>query len=304
MIVFATAPNKIAFDGAGNHSPFTEALLKYMGQTDKSLSSIVTQVTADVFSATNQRQRPYTTMSLLEDVYLAKDQDSVVAPAQVAATTPAPAATTSDEPVLAEAVVRDATPATTALALADKRPSRTRDDPQTLGLSEIVDGRIGEGVSHYWSAILQPGTYQVVLDGERADDRRQGFTNFDINFSNVSGQELASKIGADGYYLRSRFTRVLEVSAETEVIVTIGGTNTVVDYDLALLPEDVETPTPYLKEPFPVETLVIGAQSETSKAPLGFQVEKPRFLDPQAKSLAGPEHPARPMDMTRLTPVP
>jgi len=216
MIVFATAPNKIAFDGAGNHSPFTEALLRHMGQTNKSLSSIVTQVTADVFSATNQRQRPYTTMSLLEDVYLAKDQDIVAAPAQVAANTPEPAAPTTDATVLAETVVRDATPSIAPLALADKSPSRTKDEPQTLALSEIVDGRIGEGVSHYWRTTLQPGTYQMVLDAERADDERQGFTNFDINFSNADGQELASKINASGYYLRSRYKRVINAHAVFE----------------------------------------------------------------------------------------
>ncbi len=259
MIVFATAPNKIAFDGAGKHSPFTQALLRYLGQQNKSLSSIVTQVTADVFSATNQRQRPYTTMSLLEDVYLAKDPDAT---APLEAATKAPDQTPLTETASAETVVREATSGQPALPLADRRASTTRDDPQHLRLSEIVEGRIGEGVRHYWHATLQPGTYQVVVDSERADETRSSYTDFDIDFRNADGLELAPKVSADGYYLRARYKRVLKVGSETELVIGVGDASAVVDYDLAVLPENVAAPIPYLQQPFAVQPLVIGTKAE------------------------------------------
>jgi tetratricopeptide (TPR) repeat protein len=71
LIAFATAPNEMALDGAGTHSPFTTALLKHIRTPGLEVRQMLSRVRAEVVAATQKKQIPWDNSSLLGDVYLA-----------------------------------------------------------------------------------------------------------------------------------------------------------------------------------------------------------------------------------------
>ncbi len=87
-IAFATSPGKVAQDGAGNHSPFTEALLKHIGKPNTDISEVMSLVTGDVFESTDQQQRPWINASLTGPVVLNPVNTEVLTDAAPAETLP------------------------------------------------------------------------------------------------------------------------------------------------------------------------------------------------------------------------
>jgi hypothetical protein len=71
IIGYATAPGDTAADGDGEHSPFTAALLKYLPTRGLEVEQMMKRVKADVIKSTNNRQRPWLSSDVSEDVYLA-----------------------------------------------------------------------------------------------------------------------------------------------------------------------------------------------------------------------------------------
>jgi len=72
-IAFATAPGKVAYDGRGQYSPFTEALLRHLDEPVIELESLMRNVRKDVKSATDHEaspQVPWGNSALTEVVYL------------------------------------------------------------------------------------------------------------------------------------------------------------------------------------------------------------------------------------------
>ena len=72
LVAFAASPNRLAYDGSGDHSPFTKALLQHIGESNISITEAVNKVTSDVFKATNGKQRPWINVSLTTEVVLHK----------------------------------------------------------------------------------------------------------------------------------------------------------------------------------------------------------------------------------------
>ena len=70
LIGFATDPGAVAFDGVGRNSPFTKALLRHMATPGLEINLFMTRVRADVFAETGEKQRPWTTSSLIGELYL------------------------------------------------------------------------------------------------------------------------------------------------------------------------------------------------------------------------------------------
>jgi uncharacterized caspase-like protein len=94
LIVYSTQPNNVALDGAGRNSPFTEALLKYVGTPGLEVRQMISKVRGDVLQATDRRQTPWDSSSLVGDVYLAGAPAMAASPTQpptVQNTAPAPA---------------------------------------------------------------------------------------------------------------------------------------------------------------------------------------------------------------------
>lgn len=71
FVGYATDPGEVAFDGTGRHSPFTASLLQHIEQPGLEINSLMTRVRADVFRNTERQQRPWSSSSLLNEVYLA-----------------------------------------------------------------------------------------------------------------------------------------------------------------------------------------------------------------------------------------
>ena len=70
LIAYATEPGKVALDGTGDNSPFTGAVIKHSFSQDVDVQSALMQVTADVWEATNQSQRPWINSTLVEPIFL------------------------------------------------------------------------------------------------------------------------------------------------------------------------------------------------------------------------------------------
>ncbi|MGE0288777.1 MAG: caspase family protein [Bradyrhizobium sp.] len=70
LIAFATAPGKVALDGEGSNSPFSEALSRHIGTPGLEVQQMLTRVRAEVVAATKNRQVPWSNSSLLGEVYL------------------------------------------------------------------------------------------------------------------------------------------------------------------------------------------------------------------------------------------
>ncbi|MGE3711116.1 MAG: caspase domain-containing protein, partial [Hyphomicrobiaceae bacterium] len=66
FVAFATQPDAVAEDGAGEHSPFTAALLKFITNPDTPISELMIYVRRTVHEATGGRQIPWDRSALFE----------------------------------------------------------------------------------------------------------------------------------------------------------------------------------------------------------------------------------------------
>ena len=69
LVAYAAGPGTTAADGTGRNSPYTAALLAYVGESLE-LTALFRRVRAQVASATNGEQHPHEYQSLLGDHYL------------------------------------------------------------------------------------------------------------------------------------------------------------------------------------------------------------------------------------------
>lgn len=69
FIAFATQPGNVSYEGSGNNSPFTEALLTNIAKPNMSLSDIMIAVRTDVSTRTIDRQVPWDQSSLRTQFY-------------------------------------------------------------------------------------------------------------------------------------------------------------------------------------------------------------------------------------------
>lgn len=66
LIAFATDPRSVALDGdRDGNSPFTTALLRHIETPDVSITTVMDRVRADVWEATNKKQKPWTNSSII-----------------------------------------------------------------------------------------------------------------------------------------------------------------------------------------------------------------------------------------------
>jgi hypothetical protein len=69
MIALAAAPGRIAFDGGGEHSPFTAALLDHLGDPGVEVGAAFRRVIRDVRDLTNNHQLPQIVSSLSDEYF-------------------------------------------------------------------------------------------------------------------------------------------------------------------------------------------------------------------------------------------
>jgi uncharacterized caspase-like protein len=71
LIAFATAPDQIALDGSGSNSPFTSALLAYLGAPGLEIRQALWRVRSSVYQSTERRQLPWVNDALMAELFLA-----------------------------------------------------------------------------------------------------------------------------------------------------------------------------------------------------------------------------------------
>lgn len=91
VIAYSTQPGAVAADGEGRNSPFAAAFIREVSQPGVEIGPLFRHVAADVYRATNERQLPEVTFSLLGDFYFV-GQPAPMAPPPIAAA-PAPTQT-------------------------------------------------------------------------------------------------------------------------------------------------------------------------------------------------------------------
>jgi hypothetical protein len=90
FISYSTAPGEVAVDGDGNHSPFAEALAAAMQLPGLDLPEVFQRVRASVLTATEERQTPWDSSSLIKSFYFVPPTAERVGSDLIAAVKPAP----------------------------------------------------------------------------------------------------------------------------------------------------------------------------------------------------------------------
>ena len=113
LIAFATAPEAVAADGKGRNSPFTKALLQWIGKPRLEVRTMFGRVRESVWTETNEKQLPWVNEALLGDFYFADPaivEPSELPPVQTAALPPPTVPTEPEiEPIETEYVaIKDA----------------------------------------------------------------------------------------------------------------------------------------------------------------------------------------------------
>jgi len=80
LIAFATAPGAVAYDGSGNASPFSSAFSRRALTPNEEIQSVMAAVRRDVVKATNGRQVPWESSSLIDDVVLMRGEEQPAPP--------------------------------------------------------------------------------------------------------------------------------------------------------------------------------------------------------------------------------
>ena len=117
LVVYATAPGQTADDGAGDDSPFTTALLRYIDAPGLEVRQILSRVRRDVRDATKGAQIPWESSSLEGDFYFRPPLAAGVSPLpSPAAGPPRPAAQAgpTSPPFQVTTTPQSPTPASTA----------------------------------------------------------------------------------------------------------------------------------------------------------------------------------------------
>ena len=109
LIAFSTQPGAVAIDGQGDQSPFTASMLSHTFKLGIDVKTAMAQVTDDVWKATEQKQKPWSSDSLGQTVFF-KRPAVKLAPAETVVASKEPAvkiaaAPTQDAPAVATAPV-------------------------------------------------------------------------------------------------------------------------------------------------------------------------------------------------------
>lgn len=73
LVAYATAPGKIAQDGAGRHGPYARALAKHLPTPGLAVEQLFKRVRIEVMRSTRESQIPWESSSLTGDFYFAPD---------------------------------------------------------------------------------------------------------------------------------------------------------------------------------------------------------------------------------------
>lgn len=88
---YSTQPGAVAIDGTGDKSPFTASVLAHSFKLGVDVKTALETVTEDVFQATQNKQKPWTSEALAKPVFLSRPAIRIVAVGDQVATAKVPA---------------------------------------------------------------------------------------------------------------------------------------------------------------------------------------------------------------------
>jgi TPR repeat protein len=80
LLVYSTSPGTVAWDGAGDASPFTAAFSQHALRPNREVRQVISDVRRDVMAATSGQQVPWESSSLTEDLFLVRRTSAPVVP--------------------------------------------------------------------------------------------------------------------------------------------------------------------------------------------------------------------------------
>ena len=184
VIAYSTQPGAVAADGGGRNSPFAAAFLGEVDKPGVEIGALFRRVAANVYKATNERQLPEVTFSLLGDFYFAGG--ATTAPAISAPSTPTTVAPQTPTPAPLDAEAR------AAVEGCDKMAASPQDMDRPSGVPGVEFNRI------------QP---RLAVEACRAalaaapEDRRVQFQlarALDVAGSDTEARDLLTKAAAAG----------------------------------------------------------------------------------------------------------
>ncbi len=109
LVAFSTQPGAVAIDGQGDKSPFTASMITHTFKVGIDVKTAIAQVTDDVWKATEQKQKPWSSDSLGQTVFF-KRPAVKLAPAETVVASKEPsvkiaAAPSQDVPAVATAPI-------------------------------------------------------------------------------------------------------------------------------------------------------------------------------------------------------
>jgi hypothetical protein len=87
IVAFATQAGQTAEDGTGRNSPYTTSFVRHIEDQDE-IGTIFRRISADVYRATDQRQLPELSLSLIGEFYLRGKLEVTVAPSNAPVAAP------------------------------------------------------------------------------------------------------------------------------------------------------------------------------------------------------------------------
>jgi TPR repeat protein len=87
LVAFSTQPGAVAIDGPGDKSPFTSSMVSHSFKLGVDVETALTQVASDVWKATEEKQKPWSSNSLGQAVFLKRPAVTLAPAITVAANT-------------------------------------------------------------------------------------------------------------------------------------------------------------------------------------------------------------------------
>ena len=201
MVAYATQADAVAFDGVGDHSPYSKALIKHLPTANKDISLVFRAVRDEVAAETDWQQQPFTYGSLGgEEIWLVNDGN-----AQPGTTGQAPVA--RSQPVLPPDGMAffsvDAIPSDARVRILKPEMAYAPGMVLPIGRQyDIMVSRRGYRVSRQSVEITDPTTTLVVtldpLDGGTTPDAIQASTTSKRSLSALSvGVTVEEQVSGD-----------------------------------------------------------------------------------------------------------
>ena len=151
-------------------------------------------------------------------------------------------------------------------AISQKSASTNEKAPTEIETGEIVKGRLGEsGPQHYWKVKAPTGRYRVVLDAKIANDEHQ-VIHMRVHAAGPGGSASSRIISTNEADFRTRAAAWVDTTGE-DLILRVENGNRIVDYWLAIFPEEAQIPTPYFVRTPTIQPLEFGKAASAALDP-------------------------------------